>query len=414
MSYKLIRGEFHIFYPHDSRRGPEPDGDTLKFLPDNPALVEDLHRPGSVGPRFNGAGMINLRFEGVDALETHFDGTHQNLDWASAARDAVLDRVGFGAIEFWDDLPYKVRRVEHHPRRGYILANTLDGHGRIVAFVFVGDPRSVDGGDVWLEVKHIEDSLNFMLLEQGLVYAAFYTTLPPDLKIRLAELTVVAREQNLGLWPHAVATVDRGTEIADLDKLQQLVVWPKLFRRLARYFGAGHLGLGGFDAWLRADPIDRDDRVLLPDGDFGHMHDLIDVIGDRIKMIHRTEDIVILPDDAVAPKVEPLKKERMVQIVAALANPAGPERGHETVTLLNRTPKALDLEGWEVADRSNDRHLLHGKLKAGVTEQVVLSKHVKLGNRGDTITLFNAEGRLVDQVSYTRKEAKREGWTMVF
>ena len=77
MPYKLIKGEFHIFYPDRPRQGPEPDGDTLKFLPDQPTLVEQLHRPGNRGPDFNQRHMINLRFEGIDALETHYQQMHQ-------------------------------------------------------------------------------------------------------------------------------------------------------------------------------------------------------------------------------------------------------------------------------------------------------------------------------------------------
>ena len=39
MQYTLLRGSFVIRYPDLPRQGPEPDGDTIKFLPDTPALV---------------------------------------------------------------------------------------------------------------------------------------------------------------------------------------------------------------------------------------------------------------------------------------------------------------------------------------------------------------------------------------
>src|SRR5215207_4719915 len=42
MSYTLLRGSFVIRYPDLPRQGPEPDGDTVKFRPDTPALVEAL------------------------------------------------------------------------------------------------------------------------------------------------------------------------------------------------------------------------------------------------------------------------------------------------------------------------------------------------------------------------------------
>ena len=38
----LLRGVFVIRYPDLPRGAPEPDGDTIKFAPDSPALVEGL------------------------------------------------------------------------------------------------------------------------------------------------------------------------------------------------------------------------------------------------------------------------------------------------------------------------------------------------------------------------------------
>ena len=298
MPYKLIKGEFHIFYPDRPRQGPEPDGDTLKFLPDNPGHVENLYRPGTPSPRFNGRMMINLRFEGIDALEIHFDDMHQDLTWAEKARDYALQKVGFGEVQFWSDQPFKVKSVQNHPRRGYILARTLDVNGRIVSFVYPGTSDREDGTDVFLDVPLLNKSLNAQLIASGLVYPAFYITLPVELKDRFAEMTVQARDGNHGLWSVDTANVDHWASIPNLSTLQTLAICPKLFRRLARFFAAGHTGIKQFDVWLRADPRDRDDRVLLPNRELGNMHDLIEIDDNRIRMFYRTEDIVILPDDA--------------------------------------------------------------------------------------------------------------------
>ena len=51
----------------------------------------------------------------------------------------LLDKMGFGHIEYFADQPYKVQAVEHHPIRGYILSNGLDTYGRVIAFVFIGE-----------------------------------------------------------------------------------------------------------------------------------------------------------------------------------------------------------------------------------------------------------------------------------
>lgn len=417
MPYKLIKGEFHIFNPTQPRQGPEPDGDTIKFRPDNPTLIEQLQRAG-VAPDFNGQHMINVRFEAIDALETHFDDMHQQLELALAARDSLLQQLGFGAVTFFADLPFKVQSVENHPRRGYILSNTLDGNGRVVAFVYAGDSPLVDGATVWVDGPMTEASTNAQLLRDGLVYPTFYSSLPIELKQPLAQLAISARGSQLGVWADATANVDHAASIPDLNTLQTLVIWPKLFRRLASYFATGYHGLGQFDSWLRADPIHRDDRVILPNRELGNMHDLITINEDRVQMLYQPEDLIIVPDDAVIvrppPPPPPPTPERRVRIIAALVNPVGEERGHEVVTLLNLSPDAVDLTGWALADRNNGRQRLGGTLAPGGAAQLTLTAQVTLNNTGDTITLFDNTNAMIDQVAYSAKQAQREGWTLVF
>ncbi|MCP4348129.1 MAG: hypothetical protein GY795_21715 [Desulfobacterales bacterium] len=412
MSYKLIKGEFHIFYSNNPRQGPEPDGDTLKFLPDDPKLVESLHRPGSAVPNFNNHKMINIRFEGIDALELHFNDMHQNLELAEAARNFVLKEAGFDEVKFLDDLPFKVENAKPHPTRGYIYASSLDEHGRIIAFVHPGNTGQVDGVDTWVDVATMEQSLNARLLKERLVYPAFYRSLPIELKDRLAELTVQARGNNdYGIWSNPESHVNQQIDIPDLDTLQDKIIWPKLFRRLASYFVAGHQDLGQFDSWLRADPKNRDDQLILPNRDVINMHDLIEINGDRIRMLHPPEEIIIWSDDVPQPqhRVEP-----NVRVIAALVNPTGSDDlGRETVTLLNASPDSVNLNEWTIADKQNKRHTLHGTLEPGDVQRVTLSE-VRLGNQGDTITLFNAQDEKIDQVFYTKKQVQRQGWTIVF
>ncbi|MCP4424202.1 MAG: hypothetical protein GY803_06910, partial [Chloroflexi bacterium] len=103
MSYKLIKGTFHIHYPNNPRSGPEPDGDTLKFLPDNRQLIENLPRPNRP-PKFTQTGITTIRFEGIDALETHYpiegEQYHQHMPLSQAARDILLEQAGFGDVQF--------------------------------------------------------------------------------------------------------------------------------------------------------------------------------------------------------------------------------------------------------------------------------------------------------------------------
>ena len=91
--YKIIAGEFWIHYPDIPRQGPQPDGDTITFKPNDRSLVTSLKKYGSFWPDFNKRGTIPVRFEGIDALETHFNGAHQELKLADKARDFMLAKL---------------------------------------------------------------------------------------------------------------------------------------------------------------------------------------------------------------------------------------------------------------------------------------------------------------------------------
>lgn len=104
----------------------------------------------------------------------------------------------------------------------------------------------------------------------------------------------------------------------------------------------------------------------------------------------------------------------MIRIIAALPNPFGGAPEDETVTLLNTLPRSIDLTGWAIADRQKHKHILSGSLAAGQTMMVHLPQNVQLGNKGGAISLLDPNGLKVDGVSYTREQAQREGWTIVF
>lgn len=422
MAYTVIKGEFHIHYPETPRNGPEPDGDTIKFKPDNRALVENLPRANRPA-KFNQKGITTLRFEGVDALETHFriegENYHQHMELALAARNQMLATCGFGQVNYFADSPFKVERVEHHPVRGYILTNGLDTYGRVIAFLFVGDHPGTDGTSLFVEPAMLNDSINVDLLRTGLVYPAFYLSLPVELRNHLREITVQARQTNLGVWPQATATMQRAATIRSRTELEEAVIWPKLFRRLAAYFSDGFTELSGFETWLREDPVDRDDRLLLPNLELGNMHDLISVCGDSLKLNFNTQDVVVVPDDYVLP--QPPKADRhnhigagQLRVVAALVDAEGSnEVGGESVTFINTTSTAIDLDGIRLTDNQGGM-VLNGTLRAGDTLRLTLPGSVRLNNTGDTITLLDNDNHIIDQVSYTQKDLTGEGFTITF
>ncbi len=112
--------------------------------------------------------------------------------------------------------------------------------------------------------------------------------------------------------------------------------------------------------------------------------------------------------------VVPEQPDKTVLIVAAMVNPSGGDPEVETVVLLNPTPKEIDLAGWMIADQQKRKSSIAGKIPAGGVVTVKVKAPAQLGNSGGIITLLNAQGLKVDGVSYTKEQARREGWLVVF
>jgi hypothetical protein len=81
MAMHLIAGSFRI-------TGAQPDGDSIRFTPDDPANW-DLIRGSQV--KRNASGAAQLRLDAIDALETHYGTprTHQPLDLGRPCRDLM-------------------------------------------------------------------------------------------------------------------------------------------------------------------------------------------------------------------------------------------------------------------------------------------------------------------------------------
>jgi len=115
------------------------------------------------------------------------------------------------------------------------------------------------------------------------------------------------------------------------------------------------------------------------------------------------EDFIISPDPAPpgpTPRPRPAATGDIL-ILAALPDPAGADRGHETITLLNTTPTPIDLTGWTLADTAGGRQHLDGTLPGGAALQLTAGPAIPLGNRGDHLLLADPTGTTIDQVTYT-------------
>lgn len=103
-----------------------------------------------------------------------------------------------------------------------------------------------------------------------------------------------------------------------------------------------------------------------------------------------------------------------IYILSAMVNPKGRDRGNETVALLNATNEPVNFKKWKLTNGKRKKHELNFTLKAGEIKTITLSNKFTLINSGGSILLENPDEVVVHQVKYTRKDAKKEGWTVKF
>jgi hypothetical protein len=175
-----------------------------------------------------------------------------------------------------------------------------------------------------------------------------------------------------------------------------------------------HMNQGNVGSFVRDDGVWQDGGLLLH---FPNPEQWVGIFLAFQSQAWHTDDATghAIPGPGPGPQPQPVGADGVVRIVGALVNPIGPAPERERVTLLNASPDPIDLTGWAVADRLKNKVVLpSGKVGAGETYVVDLPPTVQLGNDGGVITLLDPQGLKVDGVSYTRQQAKHEGWTAVF
>jgi endonuclease YncB( thermonuclease family) len=244
--------------------GKRPDGDSMRFVPDRPELLLQLHRADRIRPSSDGS--LQLRFEGIDTPETHYGEDAQPL--GEEARNGLLTTTGFETVVFDDD--GVVAAAEPETRRAVVLSQGAEANGRPVAYVLVDDPQAPPDGQ-WTEVTRevVRRSANARQLATGLAYPTLYTSTPTGHRHELRAIATEARAARAGVW-----ALDQTPEfpLVNQDSISPggALVLPKLFRRCTDYLKAVGGGFAGtLPDWLVAVSATgsrpEDDRVVLGD-----------------------------------------------------------------------------------------------------------------------------------------------------
>ncbi|MEV6197905.1 nuclease [Streptomyces sp. NPDC051920] len=286
MPMLLIKGSYRIV-------GASPDGDSVRFVPDDPGEW-DLLRGRKV--RRNLAGGAQLRLDGIDALETHYrpphgPELHQPAPYAGGAAEALLGWLGFEEVERGANGIVRHSAPESVP--GYILTRSADVHGRCVALAGRGTDAApgASGSLVTVTAEHLRQTANHHQLAEGLAYPTFYRNLFVGLRRELSGAARRARQDGLGLWPSDQTRSGAKVE-GPATLTESAVLLPKLFRRLADYLqlNDGDPSLEGFRAYLEQ----REDRLfVLSTGQWTGFDTIMDVTnGDTVRLNHPPEDLV--------------------------------------------------------------------------------------------------------------------------
>jgi hypothetical protein len=283
----LIEGNFSIV-------GSSPDGDSIRFLPNDLTAWSKLEQR----VHSNKAGVTQLRLDAIDSLETHFQppksrigSKHQPPPYAELAANRLLDLLGFNCDTVDRDEEWRVLAAHPATVPGYILTNFADQYGRSLALGFAGRSGKPDGSVVTVDEKWVQQSVNFQLLKEGLVYPIFYNNQLTQIRNFLSVAVAEARSAEAGLW--AVDVTTKGFVVTGYSCLtEDAVIFPKLFRRLIGYLSQHEgMGLSGLSDYLT---VNSDRLILAAEGTPTTMFDLLQIEGQRIQLMQPIENLLFM------------------------------------------------------------------------------------------------------------------------
>ena len=314
-AYLAVAGELVIV-------GKEPDGDSVRFRADDPGLYQRIpdqrHHVD-----LSADGTVQLRFEGVDAPEAHYQASSSARQARGAqplgieARDALLARIGFSDVRF--AAPGSTRVVASSPAtvRALILTRMVEVNGRPVAYLLLdeeGGDLPANGTTVALDQALLDRTLNVWLLRQGLAYLLLYSSNPPEQRARLRALAAGSRGAGVSpggargpVWlrdASAAFVLDGATSIGPGGQ----PVFPKLFRRAFDYVHdvERHGFAGTLVDWLLAGARlaeleashpgagNENDQVSVAGGEPVRLADLLQADGDKVSLSADVLDLVFV------------------------------------------------------------------------------------------------------------------------
>jgi endonuclease YncB( thermonuclease family) len=239
--------------------GKSPDGDSIRFVPGTPELIEQLRGSERADPSADGT--LQLRLDGIDTPETHYGTLAQPL--GEPARDELLAWCGFTDVRFSGGT---VTAATPATIPAAVLSGLVDPNGRPIVLLLRGDELPADGAKTAVSAALVARTANVALAASGAAYGTVYTDTDAAIRSALLAPARAARDAGLGVW-----AIDKtgGFDLrsqASIGPAGSLIL-PKLFRRCSDYLRTRMSG-ETLPAWLarqRSGTNPTDDRVFVGD-----------------------------------------------------------------------------------------------------------------------------------------------------
>src|ERR1700742_2475933 len=206
--------------------GKSPDGDSIRFKPDTPALIDQLTDGDRVDPSADGT--VQLRLDAIDTPETHYEDQAQPL--GEPARDDLLKWVGFTSVT-WGGSAVTASTPASIPAA--ILSAAVDVDGRPIALL-LRDELPGDGAQVAITSTLLERTANCAQLESGAAYGTYYVDTDEAIRGALIKPAQAARTAKRGVWAVDATGGFTLRSQASIGPSGALIL-PKLFRRCTDY-----------------------------------------------------------------------------------------------------------------------------------------------------------------------------------
>jgi len=360
MKYLLIKGTLHVV-------GYSPDGDSMMFKAANPAVwagLQSENKPLFEAKLTKDNGAVQLRLQGIDALETHYSpeslptppdlrtketgqmtkpapgGYKQPAEIGRMATEEFMKLLGVKKAEWrtfgkntwiakacFERNGQEIWRTKKQEDRipAYIVTSDIEKNGRPISWVFPGDTADPDGAELTKErlADRLEQSANYQLLRRGLVYPYFFMTLAGRLRDKLIEATRLAQADAVkqakalkkstakkpakipNLWVYDKAAGE-GIKIADLKNVtDEMELYPYLFRKVVKTWYRQQMQRD-WTALRDSSPysFDEKDKSLIVESLFEDGDPYVFVISDQDFV--KLSEIVQLKDDALRLTRQPM------------------------------------------------------------------------------------------------------------